>query len=72
MEMVLMTKNTDIDEVNNAILKSLSEELHTYLSANSLIPTKESASVAARVSMDSLYLVEFLNTLQFGSIIART
>ncbi|KAH9535644.1 hypothetical protein CY35_17G063900 [Sphagnum magellanicum] len=57
MEMVLMTKNTDIDEVNNAILKSLSEELHTYLNANSLIPTKEGASVAARVSMDSLYPV---------------
>jgi len=72
MEMVLMTKNTDIDEVNNAILKSLSEELHTYLNANSLISTKEGASVVTRVSMDSLYPVEFLNTLQFGSIVAGT
>jgi len=60
---ILAPKNTDIDEVNNAILESLSEESHTYLSANSLTPTEEGASVAARVSMDSLYPVEFLNTL---------
>jgi Cys-tRNA synthase (O-phospho-L-seryl-tRNA:Cys-tRNA synthase) len=55
-------KNTNVDEVNNAILKSLSKELHTYLSADSLALTK-SASVAKGISMDSLYLVEFLNTL---------
>jgi hypothetical protein len=60
---ILAPKNTDVDEVNNAILESLSKELHTYLSANSLTPTKEGASVAAKVSMDSLYPVEFLNTL---------
>jgi len=60
---ILAPKNSDIDEVNNAILESLSEELHTYLSANSLTPTEEGASAVARVSMDSLYLVEFLNTL---------
>jgi ATP-dependent DNA helicase PIF1 len=65
---ILAPKNTNVDEVNNAILESLSEELHTYLSANSLTPTKEGASVVAGVSMDSLYLVEFLNTLQFGGI----
>jgi ATP-dependent DNA helicase PIF1 len=65
---ILAPKNTDIDEVNNAILESLSEESHTYLSANSLTPTEEGASVAIRVSMDSLYLVEFLDTLQFSSI----
>jgi hypothetical protein len=65
---ILAPKNIDVDEVNNAILESLSEELHTYLSANSLTPIEESASVAARVSMDSLYPVEFLNTLQFNSI----
>jgi hypothetical protein len=65
---ILAPKNTDVDEVNNAILESLSEELHTYLNANSLTPTKESASVVAGVSMDSLYLVEFLNTLQFSDI----
>jgi ATP-dependent DNA helicase PIF1 len=33
-----------------------------------LAPTKEGASAAARVSMDSLYPVEFLNTLQFSDI----
>jgi len=60
---ILAPKNTNINEVNNAILKSLSEESHTYLNANSFTPTKEGASVAARVSMDSLYPVEFLNTL---------
>jgi ATP-dependent DNA helicase PIF1 len=64
----LTPKNTDVDEVNNAILESLSEESHMYLSANSLTPTKEGASVVAGVSMDSLYLVEFLNTLQFSGI----
>jgi hypothetical protein len=37
---ILAPKNTNVDEVNNAILESLSEELHTYLSANSLTPTK--------------------------------
>jgi hypothetical protein len=62
-ESILALKNTDIDEVNNTILESLSEESHTYLSANSLAPIEEGASVAAGVSMDSLYLVEFLNTL---------
>ncbi len=65
---ILAPKNIDVDEVNNAILESLSEELHTYLSVNSLTPTEEGASAIARVSMDSLYPVEFLNTLQFGGI----
>jgi hypothetical protein len=60
---ILAPKNTDVDEVNNAILESIFEELHTYLSANSLTPTEEGASVVVRVSMDSLYPVEFLNTL---------
>ncbi len=65
---ILAPKNTDVDEVNNVILELLSEELHTYLSVNSLAPTEEGAGVAAGVSMDSLYSVEFLNTLQFSSI----
>jgi hypothetical protein len=65
---ILAPKNTDVDEVNNAILESLSEESHTYLSVNSLTPTEEGASVAAGVSMDSLYPVEFLNILQFSGI----
>jgi len=65
---ILAPKNTDVDEVNNAILESLFEESHTYLSANSLTPIEEGVSVAARVSMDSLYSVEFLNTLQFNGI----
>jgi len=65
---ILAPKNTDVDEVNNAILESLFDELHTYLSANSLTPTEEGASVTAGVSMDSLYSVEFLNTLQFSGI----
>ncbi len=65
---ILAPKNTNVDEVNNAILESLSEKSHMYLSANSLTPTEEGASVAARVSMDSLYLVEFLNTLRFSDI----
>jgi ATP-dependent DNA helicase PIF1 len=65
---ILAPKNTDVDEVNNAILELLFEESHTYLSANSLTPTKEGASVIAGVSMDSLYPVEFLNTLQFSGI----
>jgi ATP-dependent DNA helicase PIF1 len=60
---ILAPKNIDVDEVNNAILES-----HMYLSANSLTPTEEGASVAAGVSMDSLYPVEFLNTLQFNGI----
>jgi ATP-dependent DNA helicase PIF1 len=65
---ILAPKNTNVDEVNNAILESLSEESHTHLSANSLTPTKEGASVATGVSMDSLYPMEFLNTLQFSDI----
>jgi len=65
---ILAPKNTDIDEVNNVILESLSEESHTYLNANSLSPTEEGASVAARVSMDSLHPMEFLNTLRFNGI----
>jgi ATP-dependent DNA helicase PIF1 len=65
---ILAPKNTDVAEVNNAILESLFEELHTYLTANSLTPIEEGASVATEVSMDSLYPVEFLNTLQFSGI----
>jgi ATP-dependent DNA helicase PIF1 len=65
---ILASKNIDVDEVNNAILESLSEKLHTYLSANSLTPTEEGASAVTIVLMDSLYPVEFLNTLQFRSI----
>jgi hypothetical protein len=60
---ILAPKNINIDEVNNAILESLCEELHMYMNANSLTPTKEGASVVAGVSMDSLYLVKFLNIL---------
>jgi hypothetical protein len=60
---ILAPKNTNVDEVNNAILESLSGELHTYLSANSLAKTKEGVSATVEISMDSLYLVEFLNTL---------
>ncbi len=33
-------KKTDVDEVNNAILELLYEELHKYLSADSLVSTK--------------------------------
>jgi ATP-dependent DNA helicase PIF1 len=65
---ILAPKNTNVDEVNNAILESLSKESYTYLNANSLTPTEEGASVAAGVSMDSLYPMEFLNTLQFNGI----
>jgi len=65
---ILAPKNTNVDEVNNAILESLSKELHMYVNANSLTPTEEGASAIAGVSMDSLYPVEFLNTLQFGGI----
>jgi hypothetical protein len=60
---ILAPKNTDVDEVNNAILELLSEKLHTYLSVNSLTPIQKGATIAAGVSMDSLYSVEFLNTL---------
>jgi hypothetical protein len=42
---ILAPKNTNIHEVNNAILESLFEALHTYLSADSLAPTKEGANV---------------------------
>jgi ATP-dependent exoDNAse (exonuclease V) alpha subunit len=65
---ILAPENTNVDEVNNVILELLSEELHTYLSTNSLFPTKEGASVVAGDSMDSLYLMEFLNILQFSGI----
>ncbi len=65
---IISPKNTDIDEVNNAILELLSEELHAYLSVDSLALTEEGASAAIGVSMDSLYPVEFLNTLQFYGI----
>jgi hypothetical protein len=65
---ILAPKNIDVDEVNNVILELLSEELHMYLSTNSLTPTEEGVSVVVGVSMDSLYLVEFLNTLQFSGI----
>jgi hypothetical protein len=65
---ILAPKNIDVDEINNAIIKLLSEELNMYQSVDSLAPTEEGASVAARVSMDSLYSVNFLNTLQFSGI----
>ncbi len=61
--MYLMQRNIDVDEVNNAIFESLFEELHTYLSADFLALTEEGASVVTGVSMDSLYPVEFLNTM---------
>jgi hypothetical protein len=64
---IMAPKNIDVDEVNNAILESLYEELHTYLNVDSLAPI-EGASATARISMDSLYPVEFLNTLQFSGI----
>jgi ATP-dependent DNA helicase PIF1 len=39
-----------------------------YLSIDSLVLTKEDASAVAKASMDSLYLVDFLSTLQFNGI----
>jgi hypothetical protein len=65
---ILAPKNIDVDEVNNAILESLFEKSHTYLNVNSLTPIEEGVSVATGVSMDSLYSVEFLNTLRFSGI----
>jgi ATP-dependent DNA helicase PIF1 len=65
---ILAPKNPNVDEINNAILESLFEESHMYMSANSLTPIEEGASAAVGVSMDSLYSVEFLNTLQFNDI----
>jgi len=65
---ILAPKNINVDEVNNVIIELLFKELHMYLNANSLALIEEGASVATRVSMDSLYLVEFLNTLQFNGI----
>jgi hypothetical protein len=65
---ILAPKNIDIDEVNNAILKSLFEESHTYLNVDSLALTKKGVSAAGGVSLDSLYPGEFLNTLQFSGI----
>jgi hypothetical protein len=59
---IMAPKNTDVDEVNNAILESQTKKLHTYLSINSLAPTK-GASAIVGISMDSLYLVEFFNIL---------
>jgi hypothetical protein len=43
---ILAPKNINVDEINNAILESLFEESHLYMSANSLTPTEEGASVA--------------------------
>jgi hypothetical protein len=63
---IMAPKNINVDEVNNAILESLFEKLHMYLSVDPLAST-EGAS-ANGVSMDSLYPVEFLNTLQFSDI----
>ncbi len=60
---ILAPKNIDVDEINNAILESLFEELHMYLSANSLTLTEEGASATARLLMDSLCRVEFMNNL---------
>ncbi len=65
---ILAPKNIDIDEVNNAILELLFEELHTYLSVDSLASTKAGVSAIAGISMDWLYPVEFLNTLQSNNI----
>jgi len=65
---ILTPKNTNVDEVNNAILELLSEKSHTYLNANSLALIEEGANVATGVSMDSLYPVEILNTLRFSGI----
>jgi hypothetical protein len=64
---IMAPKNIDIDEVNNVILESLFEELHMYLNVDSFASIK-GASAAAGVSMDSLYPVEFLNTLQLNGI----
>jgi hypothetical protein len=60
---ILVPKNTNVDEVNNAILESLSKELHAYLNTNFLASTEESARATTGVSMDSLYSVKFLNNL---------
>jgi len=65
---ILAYKNIDVDEINNAILELLSKKLHTYLSTNFLALTKEGAIATVRVSMDSLYPMEFSNTLQFSGI----
>jgi hypothetical protein len=66
---ILAPKNIDVDEVNNAILELLYEELHMYLNVDSLALSKETTSAVVGVSMDSLYPVEFLNILQFNSLV---
>ncbi len=46
---IMAPKNIDVNEINNAILESLFEELHTYLSVDSLVLAEEGVSVIARV-----------------------
>ncbi|KAH9541362.1 hypothetical protein CY35_14G059600 [Sphagnum magellanicum] len=51
---ILAPKNTNIDEVNNAILESLSKESHMYLNANSLTPTEEGLCNGTRLIVKGL------------------
>ncbi len=65
---ILAPKNTNVEEINNAILELLFEELHTYSSIDFLALIEEGASATTGISMDSSSPMEFLNTLQFSDI----
>ncbi len=52
---IMAPKNTNVDEVNNVILESLYEKLHTYFNANSLAPTKESANACCCIVSGGIF-----------------
>ena len=52
---ILTTKNNDVEEINQKILEQIPEEIHEFLSADS-VEDKETVD-------QSLYPIEFLNTL---------
>ncbi len=64
---ILAPKNTDVDEVNNAILESLSKELHTYLSA---VFGSDKRRCKCYCKSFNGFIVSngILNTLQFSGI----
>ncbi|KAJ9555986.1 hypothetical protein OSB04_010600 [Centaurea solstitialis] len=57
---IICPKNENVDDINNLILNSLSKEVTTYLSADSIIPRANEKG-----DTEILYPPEYLNTLNF-------
>lgn len=68
---ILASKNDNVDEVNDVMIRLISRELRQFASANLIAPA-DGAALAASLPQKLFYPVNFLNTLKFSGVASHT